>query len=313
MSSLLDEVPTSKSTAVERLRNTMAGVRLSISWFGVRKTLTPDQKAQAADAFGAEGEFLSAGKKLLDTRHQAFKLVTGVRSQAISYWKGVSLPYPEPGLRLLRQDEIERFDFRMACLKSDLEEAVWRLDEHYAELKDAARRRLGSLYNAADYPASLQGLFGFEHEFPAIEPPDYLRQLNPKLYEQECQRVRDRFDAAIRLAEEAFTSELAKLVSHLTERLSGTEDGKPKVFRDSAVENLHEFFDRFKSLNIGSSGQLDALVVQCQQVVSGILPQELRDQQTLRQQVATDLSGVQSVLDGLLVDRPRRNILRRAR
>ena len=33
----------------------------------------------------------------------------------------------------------------------------------------------------------------------------------------------------------------------------------------------------------------------------------------LRQQVATQLSGVQSVLDGLLVDRPRRNILRKPR
>ena len=140
--------------------------------------------------FGAEGEFLSAGKKLLDTRHPAFKLVTGVKTRAVSYWKGVSLPYPEAGIRLIRQDEIDQFDQKMGGLKAELEEAVWRLDEHFAELKDAARQRLGSLYNSADYPASLQGLFGIEHDFPAIEPPDYLRQLNPELYEQECQRVR---------------------------------------------------------------------------------------------------------------------------
>jgi hypothetical protein len=38
----------------------------------------------------------------------------------------------------------------------------------------------------------------------------------------------------------------------------------------------------------------------------------LRENANLRQQVATQLSGVQSVLDGLLVDRPRRNILRRS-
>ena len=43
----------------------MAAVRLSFIWFGVRKTLSPEQKAQAADAFGAEGNYLSAGKKLL--------------------------------------------------------------------------------------------------------------------------------------------------------------------------------------------------------------------------------------------------------
>jgi hypothetical protein len=144
-----------------------------------------------------------------------------------------------------------------------------------------------------------------------VEVPDYLRQLNPQLYEQECQRVQQRFDEAVRLAEEAFTGELAKMISHLAERLSGMEDGKPKIFRDSAVENLTAFFQRFRELNVRSNEQLDALVVDAQRIVRGVEPQQLRDNQGLRQHVATELSRVQSVLDGLLVDRPRRNILRR--
>ena len=89
-------------------------------------------------------------------------------------------------------------------------------------------------------------------DFPSVEPPDYLRQLSPALYEQERARVAARFDEAVRLAEEAFTAELAKLVSHLTERLTGQDDGKPKVFRDSAVENLNEFFSRFRTLSVHS-------------------------------------------------------------
>ena len=119
------------------------------------------------------------------------------------------------------------------------------------------------------------------------------------------------FNDAVRLAEEAFTAELAKVVSHLTERLSSQVDGKPKIFRDSAVENLAEFFERFRSLNVRSSEQLDGLVADAQRVIRGVEPQTLRDNAGLRQHVATELSRVQSVLDGLLVDRPRRNILRR--
>jgi hypothetical protein len=144
-----------------------------------------------------------------------------------------------------------------------------------------------------------------------VEPPPYLRQLSPSVYREECQRVQARFDEAVRLAEQAFVEELSKLVSHLTERLAGAEDGKPKVFRDSAVENLTVFFQRFRELNIGSSEQLDDLVDHVQSIVRVVLPQQLRDDGSLRQQVATQLSGVQSVLDGLLVDRPRRNIVRR--
>ncbi len=295
-----------------RLRATMAAVRVAFIWFGVRKTLTAEQKAQAADAFGAEGQFLSAGKKLLDTGHPAYKAVSAVRNRILSYWKGVSLPYPEPGIRLIRQDELDAFDVQLTGLKADLAEAVAQLDEHYAALQAAAREQLGQLYNPADYPLALGRLFEVHWDFPSVEPPEYLRQLSPELYRHECQRVAARFDEAVQLAEQAFFDELSKLVSHLTERLGGTEDGKPKVFRDSAVENLQEFFSRFSHLNVGSSQQLDELVQEAQRVVRHVQPQHLRDSQWLRQRVASELSAVQSVVDGLMVDRPRRNILRRA-
>lgn len=313
MSTLLDEIPTRRSASpIERLRTTMAAVRISISWFGTRKTLTAEQKSQAAESFGAEGAFLSAGKKLLDTSHPAFKAVSSVRNRVISYWKGASLPFPESGIRLIRQKDIAAFNVHLTTLKAELEEAVWRLDEHFAELKSAARNRLGSLFNSADYPASLAGLFKVEWDFPSVEPPDYLRDLSPELFQQEQARVAARFDEAARMAEEAFTAELAKLVSHLAERITGQEDGKPKIFRDTAVENLKDFFDRFKLLNVRSNEQLDQLVEQAQRVIRGVEPQTLRDNANLRQQVATQLSGVQSVLDGLMVDRSRRNILRRS-
>jgi hypothetical protein len=76
----------------------MAAVAIHFTSFGVRKTLNTEQKAQAADAFGAEGSFLSAGKKLLDTRHEAYKAVSSIRSQIIQFWRAMSVPYPEPGI-----------------------------------------------------------------------------------------------------------------------------------------------------------------------------------------------------------------------
>jgi hypothetical protein len=314
MTTILESSPArSAESATERLRTTTTAIRLSFTWFGVRKTLTQEQKAQAAERFEAEGAFLSAGKKLLDTKHPAFKAVTAVRGRLIAFWKVNSLPFPEPGIRLIRQADLPAVNVQLTSLKAELEEAVWRLDEHFAELRSSARERLGLLYNPADYPESLRGLFDVAWDFPSVEPPPYLQQLSPELYRQECQRVAARFDEAMRLAEQAFLEELARLVGHLTERLSGAEDGKPKVFRDSAVENLSEFFERFRHLNIGSSEQLDELVGRAQHIVRGVTPGELRDNTVMRQVIATQLSGVQSVLDGLLVDRPRRNILRRPR
>jgi hypothetical protein len=312
MPTLLEE-PVNRTAPATRMRATMAAVRLAFVWLGVRRSLSPEQTGQAADSFGAERSYLSAGKKLLDTSHPAFKAVTSVRGRIVSFWKGISLPYPEPGIRLIRQDDVASFSVQLTTLKADLDEAVAHLDDQYSELKTAARRRLGSLFNASDYPVTLRGWFDVSWDFPSVEPPSYLRQLSPQLYEQEAARVAARFDEAIQLAEQAFVEELSKLVSHLGERLSGGDDGKPKVFRDTAVENLGEFFERFRHLNVRSSDQLDQLVSQAQLIVAGVKPQQLRDSASLRQQVAGQLSGVQSILDGLLVDRPRRNILRRAK
>ena len=314
MSTLLLEEPETVHTpniaAADRLRSTMAAVRVCFTWFGTRKSLNNEQKAQAAESFGAEGQYLTAGKKLLDSSHPAVKAVTAIRGRIISHWKGISLPFPEPGLRLIRQADVASFDAQMTTLRMELEAAVTTLNDHFDELRAAARDRLGSLYDSGDYPASLRGLFGIAWEYPSVEPPDYLQRLDPKLYEQECQRVSSRFDEAVKLAEEAFVSELNRLVSHLSERLSGQEDGKPKVFRDTAVENLREFFSRFRQLNVRSNADLDALVEQAQSVLRGVEPQQLRDNGPRRQQIVSQLAGVQAALDGLMVDRPRRSIIR---
>jgi len=71
-------------------------------------------------------------------------------------------------------------------------------------------------------------------------------------------------------------TELQRLKAHLAERLTGLHDGQPKVFRDSAVENLREFFERFRRLNNRSSPELDGLVQQAQQTINGVEPQTLR-------------------------------------
>jgi hypothetical protein len=292
------------------LRDTTAAVRVSFTWFGVQKALSTEQKNQAAEPFGAEGDFLSARKKLLDTKHAAYKEVTGVRGKVSAYWRSLTVPFPEPGIRLIRRHEIEGFNEQMAAHRTELESAVVKLDDHYSELKSAAQRRLGDLFDPNDYPESLRGLFDLTWDFPNCEPPNYLFQLNPTIYEQERNRVAARFEQAVQLAEQAFINEFGKLIEHLTERLSSDGTGERKIFRDSAITNLTEFFERFRQLNVRSNADLDALVERAQQIVNGVEAQSLRDNNTLRQHVATQFSQVQSVIDGMLVDRPRRRIIR---
>src|SRR3954451_22653887 len=105
MTTLLDRVdaaPTisdADASPAQRLRSTMAASRVRFTWFGVQKSLTPHQKSRAAEAFDADGQALSATKKLVDTRLPAFRSVTAVRTKIPDHWRSVSLPFPEPGVR----------------------------------------------------------------------------------------------------------------------------------------------------------------------------------------------------------------------
>ncbi len=310
MTSVLDSPTSATQDSSDELRQATAAVRLSFTSFGVRKALTPAQKAQAAEPFGAQEKFLSAGKKLLDTQHPAFRGVTQVRGQIGQYWKAHSLPYPEPGIRLIRRDFVDTFSHRLEEFREELREAVITLDQQYEELLTLAQRRLGSLFDPGDYPSSLQGWFDVEWEFPSVEPPDYLRRLNPELFRQEQQRISARFEEAVQLAEQAFVGELQQLIGHLSERLSGRKDGKPKIFRDSAVTHLRDFFERFRSLSIGSQAEFEALVQQTELLVQGVEPAQLRNDDQLRQRLKTQLHGVESELTAFLIDRPRRKLVR---
>ena len=302
--------PLTSDSPAQRLRRTAAAVRVAFCWWGIHKTLTAEQKEEASSAYAADVRFLTAGKKLIDSRHEAFRKLTSLRHCIGQFWKSLTLPYVEAGVRLIRQSDVEMFVHKMEGFREELIEAEAELNGVYDQIKADARERLGRLYNPLDYPPEVRGLFSVSWEFPSIEPPSYLMQLNPAIYQQEQERVARKFEEAVQLAEQAFIGELARLVSHLTERLTAGGDGGKKVFRDSAIANLTEFFGRFRDLNVSSNVQLDQLVEQAQGIVRGVQPQELRDNAGLRQYVAAQLASVQSTIDGMLVDQPRRRIIR---
>ena len=201
----------------------------------------------------------------------------------------------------------------MADYKAELDDAVANLDRHFEELKQAAARaaRLAvqpvGLSRDPDRP--VRRLLGL----PDVEPPDYLVGLSPDLYRAGAGAG----PGPVRGGGPAGRAGVPGRVRHggqSPDRADhGTnEDGTPKVFRDSAIDNLCDFFERFRSLNVRSNQQLDELVVQAQRAVAERGCPGAPRQRGRPRQVATQLSRVQTSLDAMLIDRPRRRILRNA-
>jgi len=130
-----------------------------------RKTLTNEQKNLAAESFGAEGNFLVGPQEAVATQARAFKDVTAARGKVAAYWKSLTLPYPEPGIRLLRQHQMEEFSHQMIKHRGELDDAVVRLDDHYAEMKKRGAPASGRPVQSERLPALLQGLFFVEWDW----------------------------------------------------------------------------------------------------------------------------------------------------
>jgi hypothetical protein len=298
-----------ENTARE-MRQSMGAVKLSFSWLGTQRKLSDAQTKQAAEMFAASTDLVTASKKLIDTKHPAYKAATAIKSQASAFWRGLTLPYPQEGVRLIRQADVTTFEERMSDFKAQLDAAVANLQLEYEVIKEKAREKLGSLYNAEDYPSTLEGVFSISWEYPPIEPPQYLMTFNPQLYEQERSRIQHRFEEAVTLAENAFADELSGLISHLVERLTDEPDGKKKAFKASTIENFKEFYQNFQRMNVRSNANLESLISQANNLVSGITPNDLRQSNELQNALRTQMSELKTSLDSVIREAPRRRILR---
>jgi hypothetical protein len=165
------DIPLTAESPAQRLRRTAAAVRVMLHWWGVHRALTSQQKEEFGAVTSADARFLTAGKKLVDTRHEAFRRLTSIRTRISSYWRGVSLPYVEPGVRLIRQADIPSFVHTMEGFRDELRQAEEGLNAVYDEVKADASRRLGRLFNPGDYPPEIRNLFSVEWDFPSVEGP----------------------------------------------------------------------------------------------------------------------------------------------
>ena len=131
---------TNVSTSADRLRQSFSAMRVAFTWLGMRKSLSTDQRQQAASQFGAEQKFISAGKKLIDTGHPGHE--GGQPAQTAN--DGL-LEEPEPALSRVRYSAGAAGGRRPAqrarwlAFQQQLEVAVRELEACYEEIKEQAR------------------------------------------------------------------------------------------------------------------------------------------------------------------------------
>lgn len=292
--------PTNAKSLADELRDNTRAVKYSATKLGTRRAVSELQRQEAAEIFGALPEMLSVSKAILNKRGSEIRNVLACLSRAHTAWEFFTSPYPEKGIRLIREDRVLALENELATIDAELSEEVEALNTALNDYKEEAKQRLGTLYNESDYPHTVIGKFTFSIEYVNVEPDRRLLDIHPEIYAREVQRVKARFSEAIELTEAAFQEEFAKLISHLTDRLTSKEDGTRKSLSTAAIENITKFFDRLETMPIRSSQELEELISQAKQVMAGVDLKKLKKSDHAREEMREAMSGIMASIDSNL-------------
>ena len=221
------------------------------------------------------------------------------------------------GVRKVKTDEVERVERKLKRVGRMLREVlVPKLVAAYPDAKLNAQAEFAEIaadtgqptqYLESDYPSpeTLATKYGIEWSWFSIGVPAYLpqqiRQAEQNKLEEQFRKAREECISALRAC-------FAEIISRATERLTNAPGEREKVFRDTLIQNIEAFCGSFANRNIYRDGELEKLVEQARAAVRGVAPQQLRDNEGLRDKVAKTLTVVQQQMDDLLTTKPTRRI-----
>ena len=185
---------------------------------------------------------------------------------------------------------------------------VLKFIEAYEAAKTEAETRLGSLYDALDYPpaAAVAAKFTMEHRFITFDTPTKLQSISTVLFQQEKAKVEQQWQDARDACMVVLRGTLQELVDHIVERLEPKDDGKPKTFHKSTLDKLTDFLEVFDARNIADDVALAALVGKAKTAMHGVDAKKLRSMPDSAAALKKAMTGIKSECDKLVKDAPNR-------
>ncbi len=206
-----------------------------------------------------------------------------------------TLPWADEGDRLLPTAAF--FNFKQEL--NDKEKEFYDLRDaflnKYDVLVGSQAFKMGSLFDRSEYPTLLEvaGKFDFTSSFsPLPQSGDFRVDIGTEALEALTSdydaMFTDRFDAAVN----DIKDRLMQGIKHLSQRLEYGQDGKPNVFRDTALSNVADMLSRVKVLNISGDEALAAAALEAEQVLACVTPTELRKENDARDHTKAKLDEI---------------------
>ena len=260
--------------------------RLSISqWGGRRYDKSVSSEVEKAHGANDAGRFnkLLVNKELLDP---ISKLTGMIRT----YHYDKTLPWSDNGDRLLTGKLFAPYTDAIRKFTQQFDTEVARLVGAYPTEVQAARNRLGTMYNAADYPdvSDIKRRFELKVEFmPVPSAGDFRVDVG----NAEAERIRQQITESINARQSEAVKECYARVKDVVVRIHERLSIKDAIFKDSLINNARDLMAVLPGLNFTNDPMLDALHSEISAIVM-IDPRSLRTNPAARRATADAAQGI---------------------
>lgn len=237
--------------------------RFNSSQWTARK-LDRKATAQVNGINGASGDAGRYNKMLLPK--EAIKPIQQIVDKARNYHEQVTLPWGNNGARILPSALYFEYSTKMDGLHSEFNLAVEKFLTKYEVYRDTSQDRLGTLFNANDYPPVQDVRRKYDYRV-TIDPiptgADFRVDIGAEAEGRLRADLEERNSQIENRANQDLFKRLSEAVQHLGSRAQEIEDTinsgkKPRVY-DSIVDNLSELVALLPKLNFSRDPELDAL------------------------------------------------------
>ena len=223
-----------------------------------------------------------------------------------------TLPWEDKSWRLIQRNVIQRFE-------GNLKEHVDRFEEYKSELEkdidkvlERARHDLGDLFRESDFPSKQEIIdaYSISIEYRGLSRDntnDIRFGPSPEWVQAQQEQAEKFTEQRIQRSLETVHNTVIDSLDHLIDRLNAhgvkKEGGTRKQsFNDSMIDQLNTLAEILPSLNITGDARLTRASNELLTKLSGLDPNELRENKSLRESVAKTAEQIKDDLTGGFFD-----------
>ena len=267
-------------------------VELRISTWTARKrdnetTMEVNTSKEADQDSGSVYKYLMAGSDhLKKIEKYSAKCRAWNGSQTLPWMKGVNL---------LPMDNFFVYREQLATMEANFYALVDDFIKAYPQLKNDQAFKLGKYYRAEEFPdvETLPRRFKFEYNFlPVPEKGDFRINCEARIREDLAQQYEKMYTDKLASAMREPWDRLHEMLVRMAERLTDTENGERKIFRDSLLSKAVEMCDLLTRINVTKDPELEKARRELERALSGYTIESLRESEGTRKILKSNIDDI---------------------